>query len=683
MPSTTELEIKLTETSVPQHTIDLTTTTTKTVNSTIVLSTTQDIITSQLPSTTELSTSTETSVPLHIATSENNDELPMTNTIDDGSGLDSTLVEITQELTSEFIELSTQSTGTSLPITTKSTQYQQTTSSHTSFIEVSSTAPVSSVATHMPAPSNATDEVNLVIIFTAVVMFMVLLIGLAVILLVFLCFGQKGARKHTGVRNSSKLRVKVEELPMNKTNRPKYTAVNKPSPPPIPVHTMAGEMLVFQNVDSDADQPQEILAFDSLRPLPPPPAQVTPRSSIRISTRISCADDNDYSCLEDTATGYYSDYKEPADSIGILALKTSHTSRAGADPYDDTDGGTLEPSPRQIPPPIPFRESSQVSSSSELSSAHDYDHIYREPLEPYMLAKPSIPPRPDQDALPYAPIYVVPKGKAFKAFQISVNNIRLIQELGKGHFGKVYLAATTGVSLNDLKLSSDTDRHRSLLVAVKQLKSKPNCDLTDAFHQQITFMSRLKHANVIRLLAISNEKPPFIVMEYMENGDLHEFLRRQQLKPDSISALNPNEVTPMILFYISVQIASGMHYLASKKFIHRDLATRNCLIGRDFVVKISDFGMSRNAYKSSYYCLTGQLILPIRWMATETLYGKFSTKSDSWAYGVTVWEVFTLCQVVPYSDMSEDEETCEDSRKGIGGGIWQGDGSKVPPSVSS
>ena len=296
LPSTTELEIKLTETSVPQHTIDLTTTTTKTVNSTIVLSTTQDIITSQLPSTTELSTSTETSVPLHIATSENNDELPMTNTIDDGSGLDSTLVEITQELTSEFIELSTQSTGTSLPITTKSTQYQQTTSSHTSFIEVSSTAPVSSVATHMPAPSNATDEVNLVIIFTAVVMFMVLLIGLAVILLVFLCFGQKGARKHTGVRNSSKLRVKVEELPMNKTNRPKYTAVNKPSPPPIPVHTMAGEMLVFQNVDSDADQPQEILAFDSLRPLPPPPAQVTPRSSIRISSKnLACEQEyNDY-----------------------------------------------------------------------------------------------------------------------------------------------------------------------------------------------------------------------------------------------------------------------------------------------------------------------------------------------------------------------------------------------------
>ena len=611
-------------------------------------------------------------MPLHMATSENNVEL--TNTIDDGSGIDST---ITQELTSEFIEMSTQTT---LPITTESNQYQLTTTTtiselqQTPFTQVVSTSHVSSTATHMPVPTNAADEINLVIIFTAVVVFMVLLIGLAVLVLVFLCSGQKGTR---GDRNSAKQGSKVEELAMNKTYRPKYTAVNKPCPPPIPVHTMAGEMLVFQNADADVDidcQPQELLAFDSLRPLPPPPAQVTPRSSMRMSTRVSCIDDYDYSCLEDTATGYYSDYKEPADSIGILALKQGHTtSRADIDPYDDDidGGGTLERSAHQIPPPVPFRESSQVSSSSELSSSHDYDHIYREPLEPSMLAKPSMPPRPDQDdPLPYGPIYVVPKGRALKAFQISVNNIRLIQELGKGHFGKVYLAATTGVSLNDLKLSSDTDRHRSLLVAVKQLKAKPNSDLCDAFDQQISFMSRLKHANVIRLLAISNTKPPFIVMEYMENGDLHEFLRKQQLKSDSISGLNPNEVTPMILFYISVQISSGMHYLASKKFIHRDLATRNCLIGRDFVVKISDFGMSRNAYKSSYYCLTGKLILPIRWMATETLYGKFSAKSDSWAYGVTVWEVFTLCQVVPYSNMS-DSEVIRDALKGEGRTLLQ------------
>ena len=366
----------------------------------------------------------------------------------------------------------------------------------------------------------------------------------------------------------------------------------------------------------------------------------------------------------------FSNYEEP---VTITGSKPNSMERSGNHGNNGDHGNKFSFNPYEdnfdlnegppLPPPRSRRRSSLPPITAD-SATNDFDHIYTEVLEPSMLHGNQTPPPSNEKALPYAPIFKAGSNLLTRQlFHIPPQCLQILEELGHGRFGKIFLAGTVNVSLKDLKLNEDTDRNRSILVAMKQLKPEANSELRDAFNQEIKFMSHLQHANVVRLLAVSlTGSSPFIVIEYMENGDLHHYLRQLELQPNS-ATLSSNHISPVILLYITVQIASGMRYLANKRFVHRDLAARNILVGRDFVTKISDFGMSRSLYESSYYCVAGQLILPIRWMSTETYYGQFSVKSDSWSFGVTVWEVFMLCCSLPYSHL-QDDEVIADAIKG-------------------
>ena len=292
--------------------------------------------------------------------------------------------------------------------------------------------------------------------------------------------------------------------------------------------------------------------------------------------------------------------------------------------------------------------------------------VYSEPIQPSLFTDAVSSSSDCEDLQPYAPIYTLPsdlpksKGVPLKVFN---SNIREIQELGMGHFGKVILAETVGLSAHELGISeSDDDKCKSTLVAVKKLKSGAPNATREAFEKEVYFMSRLTDRNVISILGVCYEDTPFIMMEYMEKGDLNQYL--QKFKTLSTTDSEPQGlITTSTLVHIATQIASAMKYLASHNFVHRDLATRNCLVGPNYLVKISDFGMSRSLYDSHYYCIHGHFVLPVRWMAYECFYGKFSQKSDVWAFGVTMWEIFTLVKEQPYNDMS-DKLVVEDALKG-------------------
>ncbi|KAM3937776.1 BDNF/NT-3 growth factors receptor isoform 2-T3 [Leptodactylus fuscus] len=229
---------------------------------------------------------------------------------------------------------------------------------------------------------------------------------------------------------------------------------------------------------------------------------------------------------------------------------------------------------------------------------------------------------------------------------IKRHNIVLKRELGEGAFGKVFLAEC-------YNLRPELDK---ILVAVKTLKDASDNARKD-FHREAELLTNLQHEHIVTFYGVCVEGDPLImVFEYMKHGDLNKFLRAHG--PDAVlmaEGNRPAELTQSQMLHIAQQIAAGMVYLASQHFVHRDLATRNCLVGENLLVKIGDFGMSRDVYSTDYYRVGGHTMLPIRWMPPESImYRKFTTESDVWSLGVVLWEIFTYGKQ-PWYQLSNNE----------------------------
>ena len=229
-------------------------------------------------------------------------------------------------------------------------------------------------------------------------------------------------------------------------------------------------------------------------------------------------------------------------------------------------------------------------------------------------------------------------------------SIEVVGELGEGCFGRVFKARAPGIRRGNYIPEE--------FVAVKTLKQDAQTDLLEEFCKEVKTCMQFEHENVIRLIGVCTESiQKCMIFEYMDLGGLDSLLRLSDPQsPDYPGPGSVQLITPDLFSHCILQVANGLAYLARLRFIHRDIATRNCLINHNLVVKIADFGMSRQANNMDYYRIgSAKSFLPVRWMPPEALlYGKFTVKSDVWSFGVLMWEVYTFGHQ-PYSGSSNYE----------------------------
>ncbi|XP_055330566.1 uncharacterized protein LOC129582960 [Paramacrobiotus metropolitanus] len=231
--------------------------------------------------------------------------------------------------------------------------------------------------------------------------------------------------------------------------------------------------------------------------------------------------------------------------------------------------------------------------------------------------------------------------------------------LGSGEYGLVRKAVATKL----------IGFGKAVVVAVKSVKDVSDPHQYRLLTEELTLHAKIgRHLNIVNLLGAVMTDDLLLVLEFCRFGSLLSYLRNSvfaaQPKFPSTAYVNPvylemrsskekslgkNQLTDEQLTGFAYQICRGMEYLSQHSIIHRDLAARNVLVADEGVVKICDFGLAKQ--KADYYAMSNTTVaLPLRWMAPECLRTKvFSEKTDVWAFGVTLWEVFSL-GAAPFAD---------------------------------
>ncbi|KAL7686864.1 putative serine/threonine-protein kinase Mps1 [Plasmopara halstedii] len=245
-----------------------------------------------------------------------------------------------------------------------------------------------------------------------------------------------------------------------------------------------------------------------------------------------------------------------------------------------------------------------------------------------------------------ARVLAAPEMQHLEMVHIPFADLTFLQAIGRGSMGDVIKARYFGTVVvckrmrreHIVETNNGRNRHG-------QRDAWNEDSALASFRDEIELMSCLRHPNIVQFIGASwdNASNLCIVMEYLENGDMHSVLH---------SGLGKNFTWADPLLKMAVDAVQGMLYLHSQErpVVHRDLKSVNILCSATYGCKVGDFGLSRR-YKKGVDALTTLVGTPF-WLAPEIIRSeRYGPEADVYSFGIVLTELET--RRTPYHDQEE------------------------------
>ncbi len=201
--------------------------------------------------------------------------------------------------------------------------------------------------------------------------------------------------------------------------------------------------------------------------------------------------------------------------------------------------------------------------------------------------------------------------------QKTIGGYKILGELGEGGMGEVFLA-------------SDTSLGREVAIKLVRRELVKNSRFLDRFMREARLSASLNHPNIVTIYQVGmDDNVPYLVQEFIEGHTLQQRMR------------TPPPLTTGEIIEYALQLCDGLNAAASKRIIHRDLKPPNIMIRKDGLLKIMDFGLSKQMDSDSM-TMTSAILGTPDYMAPEQAAGRqIDFRADIYSLGITLFHCFT------------------------------------------